>query len=221
MKNKRDDITNIEIGKRLRQEAKRNGYTNQMVADLINYSSSKQISPIYSGKKAIDNDRIEKLANAFNVRKEYLLCEDDFPTENDILKNINEADAKVFFSVFSFLRSLGFIIDYIDTRSLHDLFNLLTDENKKSFWEMNKEIPKKDILDIFDDDILRKKYEFCVVDEYDNVKVENLAFKHTNSPYMIIRISKNNLCKCFTEKEFVDFCRKISNSIEFILKTFY
>ena len=62
------------IGKRLKQEAKKRGLSNQDVADLIGYSSGKQISPIYSGKKPLSDDQVVILSKAWNLRKEYLMC---------------------------------------------------------------------------------------------------------------------------------------------------
>lgn len=98
------------IGKRLKQEAKERNLTNQDIADLIGYSCGKQISPIYSGKKTISKEQAERLASAWHIRVEYLLCSDDWKTESEMLEQSKTIDISNFQISRMYLESLGIVL---------------------------------------------------------------------------------------------------------------
>ena len=139
MKYTQEKIT--AIGKRLKYEAKKRGLSNQDVADLIGYSSGKQISPIYSGKKTLSEDQVSILCKAWGLRKEYLLCLDDWKTDSEVMENAKIEDVKNFAACRNYLETLGFVIrPYLMTRlpAMHIrrhwdfLKSFLTDETIQS-----------------------------------------------------------------------------------------
>lgn len=85
-----------EIGKRVKEEARKKKYTTQQLADLLNYSDRTQISKMYSGERKFTENQIEMLAETFRVKKEYLLLETDFRTEEEERNAKNKASFERF-----------------------------------------------------------------------------------------------------------------------------
>lgn len=135
MENNNLNIT--AIGKRLKTEAKKRKLTNQDIADIVGYAYGKQISPIYSGKKRfkkIDDflELIECLAKNFGLRKEYLLCIDDWETEADMVNALCLEDNTAFISCKNYLDTLGLILTleiyfHIPTVKLYEYWELFKD----------------------------------------------------------------------------------------------
>ncbi|MCQ2387935.1 MAG: helix-turn-helix domain-containing protein [Clostridia bacterium] len=105
MKNKTSNITTS--GKRIKYEAMKRGYKTQDMANLLHYSDGHQISDFYRGKRFFDNDRLDIIAREFGLRKEYLLCIDDWETEADMLKALCLEDNSAFNSCKNYLDTLG------------------------------------------------------------------------------------------------------------------
>ena len=105
MSNTHEKITIYGI--RLKHEAKKRGLTNDDMAQLLHYSSGKQISPIYSCTKELTDDRFTILSKAWNVRENYLRCIDDFETDDDLLKNAKIEDIDSFNKCKDYLETIG------------------------------------------------------------------------------------------------------------------
>lgn len=67
---------------RVREERKLNKLTQFELAELSEFSV-ESISKIERGERNLTLKKAEKLAKILHVRKEYLLCMDDFKTENE------------------------------------------------------------------------------------------------------------------------------------------
>lgn len=116
-------------GNRLKSEAKKHGLKNQDMADLLGFADAHQISPIYSGKKKLSDDRFKILADKWGYREDYLRCIDDFPTDDDVLKHAHIEDKKAFDVAREYLASLGITFESIirshrvAVRKLYDKWN--------------------------------------------------------------------------------------------------
>ena len=67
---------------RVREERKLNKLTQFELAELSEFSV-ESISKIERGERNLTLKKAEKLAKILHVRKEYLLCMDNFKTENE------------------------------------------------------------------------------------------------------------------------------------------
>lgn len=70
-------------GGRVREERKLHKLTQAQLAELAEFESVESISKIERGERNLTLKRAEMLAKVLQVRKEYLLCMDDFKTENE------------------------------------------------------------------------------------------------------------------------------------------
>lgn len=70
-------------GDRVREERKLNKLTQFQLAELSGFESVESISKIERGERNLTPKRAGELAKVFHVRKEYLLCMDNFKTENE------------------------------------------------------------------------------------------------------------------------------------------
>lgn len=100
-------MTDIEIGQRIKQNAKRNGFSNQDVADILHYSDRHQISDFYSGKKKFRDDQIKTLATAWSVRPEYLKGIDDWETADEMLSADAARKLTEYTAILDYLKTLG------------------------------------------------------------------------------------------------------------------
>lgn len=79
---KKDTNLNIEANARLRECRMEAGLTQKDLAKLSNYSV-QQICYIEKGKRGMSSEAAGIISKILNVRKEYLLCEDDYKTIED------------------------------------------------------------------------------------------------------------------------------------------
>lgn len=212
------DITSC--GQRVKHEAQNKGYTNQDIADLLHYSSSKQISPFYSGRQQFSDGQLEILSNALGVRKNYLLCMDNYRTDNDVIEGETELLKSKYQYTFSFLRSIGFVVEYVisDNLTPRDIYNQLDTAHKNMFWE---EI-RKDDLSATEEEIFSYLEGYSVhatiLDKDDMQKIEYLLTDNTNYK---IYVSKDNNKRYFSREEFLRFLNSLAKSTEFIFETFF
>lgn len=78
----KDEKTVQYPGDRVQEERKLNKLTQFQLAELSDFSV-ESISKIERGERNLTLKKAEKLAKVLHVRKEYLLCMDDFKTENE------------------------------------------------------------------------------------------------------------------------------------------
>lgn len=101
---------NITTGKRLKNEAHARGWTNEKMAEFLSYSSPKQISPFYSGKSKLSDDRYSMLAKAWGLREEYLKGIDDWKTDDEMLQYARIDDINAFNACKEYLKTIGVVI---------------------------------------------------------------------------------------------------------------
>lgn len=78
-----DSTDLIEIGKRIYNQRKKMGYTQEQLADMMNVSI-QMISNLERGNKAIRIDNLIRLCNILNVSTDYILTGKE---------NINDIDS--------------------------------------------------------------------------------------------------------------------------------
>lgn len=84
---KNDQNLNYEQGKRLRECRKACSMTQEELAEKTGYSI-QHISKTENGKQRINADSARIYSKILKVRIEYLLCEDNFKTPSDYMKNL-------------------------------------------------------------------------------------------------------------------------------------
>ncbi len=98
-------------GNRLKSEAQKRGYTNDKMAELLNYSCGKQISPIYSGTHKLSDDRFKILSEEWGLREEYLRCLDDWETDSDMWDAFHNSDLEEFRKAIEYLKTIGLSLE--------------------------------------------------------------------------------------------------------------
>lgn len=98
-----------KMGQRLKQLAKEHNLTREDMSELINYSCG-HISRFYNGTIKIPDNAAQILSNLWNIRKEFILCEDDFRTDEDIYLSLNENSVKDMQITIEYLKTLGLVL---------------------------------------------------------------------------------------------------------------
>ena len=94
----------IRCGKRVRECRKEAGFTQEKLALEISLlpenrdkpRSEKQLSYIERGKRPLSIEYARLLSKLLKVREEYLLCEDDYKTQGEILLKEYKHDERIF-----------------------------------------------------------------------------------------------------------------------------
>lgn len=97
----------LKYGDRICELMKEKQETATSMIEFLCYANVKSLSPFRTGKKKLSEDQLERLAKRWNVRKEYLNCEDDFKTDADLEKYVRKDDLESFKACQKYLESLG------------------------------------------------------------------------------------------------------------------
>lgn len=90
-------------------------YNNKYIGVALNYSEN-YVSKFFSGEKKLEDRQYKVLADYWGVRVEYLKCDDDFRTEDDMLTFMSEKDRKEFKTIQEYLKILNIeFVPYIRT----------------------------------------------------------------------------------------------------------
>ena len=95
-----------ECGKRLKECIKESGMTSKELAENCNYVP-QYISQIINGKRNMSLQAAKSFAKVLSVREEYLLCEDDYKTDSDILVDNNNPTSFYLSTAYRYLTSIG------------------------------------------------------------------------------------------------------------------
>lgn len=101
-----NEMLRINQGKRFKQLAKENGMTRDKLSEIIGYVPT-HISRLWSGKNTIPDDVAQILAKTFGVRKEYILCIDDFRTIEEMIEGLDNINHDVLLKQLAYLETLG------------------------------------------------------------------------------------------------------------------
>lgn len=96
-----------EIGARLKKEAGLHNLKRSEMRELLAYEKEESVSAVYSGKQTPTPDKIKKLAETWGLRENYLICADDWRTEDDKLSALHAENTKEYRVVIDFFRYIG------------------------------------------------------------------------------------------------------------------
>lgn len=106
MTNQEKGMLHLKTGERLKKLAKEHGFTRENLSEKINYSCG-HISRFYNGTIEIPDSVASVLAELWHMRKEYILGEDDFKTDEEMYLYLNEISIKDMQSAIDYLKTLG------------------------------------------------------------------------------------------------------------------
>lgn len=99
-------VINQDMKDRIVKEIKLSGKTQKEFAEAVPIHP-KYFSAILNGRKAIGMDIINRMAEILSVRPEYLLCKDEYRTENELLAIIGIQNSQHYITMIDFLDSIG------------------------------------------------------------------------------------------------------------------
>ena len=99
-------VINQDMKDRIINEIKLSGKTQKEFAEAVPIHP-KYFSAILNGRKAIGMDIINRMAEILSVRPEYLLCKDEYRTENELLAIIGIQNSQHYITMIDFLDSIG------------------------------------------------------------------------------------------------------------------
>lgn len=109
MTNPEKKMLHLKIGQRLKMLAKEHGYTREDMSEKLNYSCG-HISRFYNGSIEVPDNVASVLAETWGIRKEYILCEDDFKTDNEMYLYLNETSIKDMQIAMDYLKTIGLVL---------------------------------------------------------------------------------------------------------------
>lgn len=201
-KNNIKNEIDVIMGERVKKCRKKMCLSQEELASLVRNlpeNNGKERTPqhigyIERGDRKLSAEWAYLLSKVFNVRAEYLLCEDDFETDfhkkafpvvNDFLSRAHIRDAVEKYSeVFGI--KFNFFIEGIDT---------------DAFKEKHKDKTTNEALS--DDDVIEEISDMV-----------SKAFESKNRKYQILD-SKDNIIKTISEDEFIQFATELHNFFEF------
>ena len=216
---KKDYIDITAIGRRLKQEAKERKLSNTAMAYLLGYSDGHQISPFYSGKRALTDYQYKILSDAWGVRIPYLKCIDDFKTDKDILSYNDDIFSNEILSFIEYLRKLNYQVEIHYEPTAKEIYKQLDDKRKKQFAEIDdvkNALPKfgsiENILNYIDTDY----YSNISINENRN-SILNPPF---NTEYFFIKSYEGKETQ-LSRADFLKFASAIKQNIKIIFDTFF
>lgn len=103
------ELLHQKIGNRMKQLAKEHCFTREDMSETIGYSCG-HISRFYSGMIEIPDSAAQILSDLWHIRKEYILCEDDFRTDEEIYSYLNENSIKEMQAAIKYLETLDLFL---------------------------------------------------------------------------------------------------------------
>lgn len=150
----------IKRGIRLKESREEKHITQEKLSKLSGYTKN-HISYVENGKRGLTIEAARIYSKILGVRENYLLCEDDFKTDNDFmhsLKGINHSEE----AVITILKEIGFcVVEKGDcgNKSKVSFGNFLEAAEKNgttNHWIISKDnqtvwfIPEKDMKKFFE-----------------------------------------------------------------------
>ena len=99
-------VINQDMKDRIVKEMKLSGKTQEEFAEAVPIHP-KYFSAILNGRKAIGMDIVNRMAEILSVRPDYLLCKDEYRTENELLAIIGIQNSQHYITMIDFLDSIG------------------------------------------------------------------------------------------------------------------
>ena len=99
---KPDELLSKKRGRRVKIAIGRTGKNQKDFALEVLHTSQQHLSCIVTGKHNLTRDNAERIATAADVRVEWLWCEDDFMTTEEIEETVRKSQEKAEWSAFDF-----------------------------------------------------------------------------------------------------------------------
>ena len=212
MKNERVRVT-AEMRDRIKDEINKCPLKEYEIAETVLYCRPGTFSRYLTGEITIHLDDIRKLAELWNVRKEYLLCMDNIRTDDEFTERLLGGGlSKRQRAIWNALQIYGYEFEYITEiaitpAQLHDIAdtdNALNELSKcilsqPGEWEQFKEAvnnPKSTIYNV--------KHVF-MIEEGNCELIELTAFVNYLDNY--VKISRNDVCYGFMNS--IDFVKAV------------
>ena len=110
-----------EMRDRIVGEIKASGKTQKEFAALIPIND-KYFSAILNGRKDIIDDILKKIAEILEVRKEYLLCQDNYRTDTELIAITGITDRLNYHTMIDFLDVLGIDVEIIPPEKIDTVY---------------------------------------------------------------------------------------------------
>lgn len=162
-----DNVILKKQGERLKALMIEFGLHREDVSKLINYSLA-QISYICSGERQLTEQSAKILSKEWGIRKQYILCEDDYRTDADCLAGEDKETRSRILANIEYLRSIGFSVDIQHNLTFSNM------ESFYSFWNGIKEIFLEFFLEIPPEAITSSKED--IEEMFDNLPNEDLEY---------------------------------------------
>ena len=94
---KPDELLSKKRGRRVKIAIGRTGKNQKDFALEVLHTSQQHLSCIVTGKHNLTRDNAERIATAADVRVEWLWCEDDFMTTEEIEETVRKAQVLLIF----------------------------------------------------------------------------------------------------------------------------
>lgn len=101
-----DTMLQIKIGRRFKELIKEYDGTQEITAKFLNYSKTS-ISRFCSGKERLPDAAIERLAKRWDVREQYIKCQDDYKTFMDVESKYRDDSYSCYSALINYLNTLG------------------------------------------------------------------------------------------------------------------
>lgn len=223
--------TLIKRGKRLKGEAQARGIKNPQMAKIIGYSDGRQVSPIYSGKKPLTDDRYEILSKEWGVRVEFLKCDDNYRTDADCLAGESEQRIKTALAAIEYLRSIGMCVklgassELVPARMIYDSSS---EAGKKMF--LDNDLVKEQ-LSLFNGDVYAMlnhiddvyEHHYTITKKDNSITDDQFLndIMHINDdPIICFYVEYNEKGRWLRKQEFFDFIDNVSKTAAFVFETF-
>lgn len=97
-------------GSRIKSEAHSRNLSNEDMRKILQFTNIKNVSYVYAGT-SISDDVIEILHKIWGLRIDYLLCNDDFPTNEDKNNYYISAEQSQYNNAIKYLETLGYTFE--------------------------------------------------------------------------------------------------------------
>jgi len=179
-----------EIGARFKTlvEAKESNHNRATIGEKLGYSETS-ISRFYSGVTALNDTAFKKIIDEFKVRKEYLLCEDDFKTDEEMYACLNENDMSEYKKSLHYLETLGLEFKPVTTLrcSLTSLYKHFTEVSPFIKFSSLQDLQKQYDFNLSNAEFVRRYFgTWCTVElsssPYKNIPTLDKLTKTSGAP---------------------------------------
>lgn len=125
-------------GNVIRKYCKEHNIKQIEFANIIGYTGRSEASQCWNGVRLLKLEKYKLLSKEWNLRIEYLLGIDDYPTISDLLEYTKTDHDKTLEIIYLFLESHGYKISNTNYVSCNGYYYELDNNQKYNHWEYKK-----------------------------------------------------------------------------------